>query len=125
MRLSERHPSEQDATGTGGGPFAPAHWPTAAECKQAEQRLAAQQTFGDSLTLTAEALMEGLTALSHFRQYGPGYSRSVNSKCSDAVLFLGRGNLEAATHYYQLARCAAEEITWEEFIELDPFRAAR
>ena len=84
-----------------------------------------QQTFGDSLTLTKEALYEGLTALAHFRAYGPGYSRSVNSKCADAALFLGRDNLEAATHYYQLARCAAEEITWEEYLELDPFRAAR
>jgi len=86
---------------------------------------AEQQTFADSLTLSAEVITDGLNRLAHFRQYGPGYSRSVNSKCADAGLFLGRGNFEAATHYYQLARCAAEEITWEEYSALDPFRAAR
>ena len=84
-----------------------------------------QSSFADSLTLSAEVLRSGIDSLISYRQYGPGYNRSVNSKCADAELFLGRGVLDAATHYYQLARCAAELITWEELCALDPFKAPR
>lgn len=84
-----------------------------------------QQTLADSLTLSAEAIatiMQGLEPLTH---YGPAYKRAVATHLGDVRLFLGRGQLAAATHYLRLAEVAAGDLTWEDCQALDPFNAPR
>jgi hypothetical protein len=57
-------------------------------------------------------------------QYGPNFSRGVVEALRDAVLFFGRGEVEAAEHYLLIAEFHGELLDEEEFYERDPFRQA-
>jgi hypothetical protein len=71
---------------------------------------------------TADGVEAVAAELAPLTQYGPNYDRGVASALADARLFLGRGELEAAIHFAQLARCRAGLISWDEFVALDPHR---
>ena len=71
---------------------------------------------------TADGVEAVVDELAPLTEYGPDYNRGVASALADARLFLGRGELEAAVHFAQLARCRAGLISWDEFVALDPHR---
>jgi len=56
---------------------------------------------------------------------GPNFSRGVAEFLRDALLFFGRGELDAAEHYLLIAEVHGGLIDEEEFYERDPFRRGR
>jgi hypothetical protein len=77
----------------------------------------------DGRLLPPQRIQEIWDSLRGRTRYGPDYDRGVASAVADSLLFLERENAAAATHYAQLARCRAGEITWDEFCQVDPYRA--
>ena len=112
---STAHPRQPKGRPTG-GQFAPR---AGRESETTLDEPPIRRTPPDDFTADGvEAIVDELAPLT---KYGPDYNRGVASALADARLFLGRGELEAAVHFAQIARCRAGLISWDEFVALDPF----
>lgn len=84
--------------------------------------IARMSEYGRCATVYGEVTMaDVLDQLAPYMRYGPGYVRAVAEHAYDARRFAARGEYQAATHYALLALVAADLMSWEEYLERDPF----
>jgi hypothetical protein len=75
--------------------------------------------------LSMDQILDIKDHIARHTEYGPDYNRGVAEALRDAQLFADRGQMDSASHYAQLAMCRAGRISWEEFVDRDPYELQR